>query len=71
MKAGEECEICLEALNVGCQKFDSKYCDLKEKYMTDPNMGADDVVMEMTLFATPQEREALADALVEKGLVSR
>lgn len=71
MKAGEECPICLDVLNIGCEKFDAKYCTLKEKYLTDPNMGADDVVMEMTLFATPEERQALADALVERGLASK
>lgn len=71
MKQGEECQLCIDALNVGCEKFDKKYCDLKERYMTDPNMGADDVVMEMTLFATPEERQTLADALVERGMATR
>ena len=71
MKQGEECPICIDVLNIGCEKFNDKYCTLKERYLTDPNMSAEDVVVEMTLFATPEERQALADALVERGLASR
>ena len=71
MKLGEECFFCLDVLDIGCEKFGKKYCTLKEKYLTDQNMTADDVVMEIALFATPDERQALADVLVERGLASR
>jgi hypothetical protein len=67
LKENEKCPICVATLEEACNRYDSKYCEIKEKYMTDPNMGADDVVNELSKIMTPQQKKEIADALIAKG----
>lgn len=71
MKAGEECQLCLDTLTVGCEQYDSKICDIKERYVTDPNMGAEDVINQLVEILSPEQIRTIGDTLVERGSAER
>ncbi len=67
MKEGEECNMCVDTLTEACTQFGEaqpEFCELKEKYMTDPYMGSDDVVTELTRIMTPDQKQQVVDTLL-------
>ena len=67
MKEGEDCQLCIETLNESCARFNGPFCEIKEEYMTDPNMSSEDVVVKLMGIMTPEQRQEVADALVTQG----
>ena len=69
MKEGEECNVCADTLAEACNQFGAtqpEFCELKEKYMTDPFMGSDDVITELTRIMTPDQKQQVVDSLLLK-----
>ena len=58
MKPGEECGFCETLLYAHCveQRHGPAFCDLRERYYTDPTMGTDEVYRELDRIATPKQR---------------
>ncbi len=70
MKEGEECNLCLDTLTEACNQFGAtqpEFCGLKEQYLTDPNIGSDEVITKLTELFTPEQKQTIVDSLVEKA----
>lgn len=59
MIAGEDCKLCVATLEEACASMGQKYCDLKERYFTDPAMGTDAVVKALRKTLTPEQARDL------------
>lgn len=69
MKEGESCNLCLDTLTEACSRYGTdqpEICSLKEEYVTDTNMTSDDLVVRLTGMMTPEQRQTVSDALVDK-----
>ncbi len=50
---------------------DARFCDLKARYFEDPNMGPDDVLMELTQIATPEQMAEVRADIQGTALANR
>lgn len=58
MREGENCGFCRSVLEAHCDlhgKQNPKFCELKERYYTDPTMGTDQVFDSLEQMATPDQ----------------
>ncbi len=70
MRREENCDLCTATLDLACKRYGQEFCDLKERYFTDPEMGVDDVLMEITVRMTPEQRVEVANGLIDLGLAT-
>jgi hypothetical protein len=71
MKPDDNCPLCVEVLNESCLQFNNQFCQLREQYLTDPNMGADDVLVKVMEIMTPEQKQKVVDALVTQKKVEK
>lgn len=55
MRTDELCGLCDVTLEVACEDFGGRFCELKERYYSDPQMAPDDVALEITKMCSPDQ----------------
>jgi hypothetical protein len=62
----KDCGLCPRILEAHCRLHGGEFCELLERYRTDPSYGSDDVLYDLTRLATPDQIAQVRSALLEE-----
>lgn len=64
----QRCQLCDDVLTIACNEIKKpQYCDIRDRYQSNPKMDASDVSYELGKIETPQDHQYIVKRLAEIG----
>lgn len=63
----DRCGLCADLLRILCQTEGGQFCQLRERYATDPSYSSDQVLYDVTRLASPEQLRRARERLVREG----
>lgn len=64
----QRCKLCEDVLTIACNEIKKpEYCDIRDRYQSDPKTDSSDVMYALGKIETPQDHEYIVKRLTEIG----